>query len=453
MSRRRRQRFPSEPVRLHINSLSHEGRGVSNIDGKVCFVSGALPGEEVLARYVNSRRQFDELVTEKVIAAVSERVQPPCEFAGICGGCSLQHFNPDSQLAFKESVLLEHLSHHAGIDRHEIELLPRLNGPNEHYRRKARLAVRIVSKKGGALVGFREHRSSFITDMNNCQVLVAEAARLITPLRHLIDALQISREIPQIELAAGELGPDTDALQVALVLRHLAPLPDGDLERLRSFSEEWNVHWYLQPGGVDTVELFYPVLPQPRLHYFLPEFDLDIAFHPMDFTQINGDVNRAIVSRTMGLLALSPEDRVLDLFCGLGNFTLALARTASAVVGIEGSAAMVQRGQENAAHNRLINTQFYAADLSKTIASQPWVGQSYEKILLDPPRSGAAEIIDDVARLAAKRIVYVSCNPVTLARDAGKLLNAGYRLKSAGVMDMFPHTTHVESIALFETMD
>ncbi|MEX2469426.1 MAG: 23S rRNA (uracil(1939)-C(5))-methyltransferase RlmD [Pseudohongiellaceae bacterium] len=451
MSRRsRRQRLPVEPITLHVTSLSHEGRGVANRDGKVCFVAGALPGEEVSARYVNRRRQFDELLTEEVLQASAERVTPPCVFAGQCGGCSLQHLETGAQLAFKESVLLEHLSHHAGLEADAFELLPRLSGATEHYRRKARLAVRVVAKKGGALVGFRKKHSSFITDMDSCRVLVAEASDLIAPLRELIDALAASRDIPQIEVAAGERDADSDALQLALIVRHLVPLLPEDIALLEEFAAQWQVDLYLQPGGVDSVHKLYPAHTEPRLQYFLPEHDLRLRFHPMDFTQINGLINRRIIDQALGQLALNDTDRVLDLFCGLGNFTLPAARQAARVVGVEGSAEMVARGRENAQLNGLDNIDFHAADLTRPINDQSWAQQPFDKVILDPPRSGALEIIEQIADLNPARIVYVSCNPVTLARDASRLLARGYKLKSAGVMDMFPHTAHVESMAAFE---
>jgi len=451
MSRRaRRQRLPSEPVTLDIISLSHEGRGVANQDGKVCFVAGALPGEQVSARYVNRRRQFDELVTETVRRAGADRVTPPCEFAGRCGGCSLQHLDPEAQLAFKESVLIEHLSHHAGLAPDQFELLPRLAGATGHYRRKARLAVRVVARKGGALVGFREKHSSFITDMDSCSVLVAQASRLIAPLREMIDTLAACRDIPQIEVAAGERDADSEALQLALVLRHLVPLQPEDIASLEDFAARWQVDLYLQPSGVESVHKLYPADGEARLQYFLPAHGLRLRFHPMDFTQINGLINRRIIDQSLAQLALSPSDRLLDLFCGLGNFTLAAARQAAKVIGVEGSSEMVARGRENARLNSIGNVEFHAADLTRPIAEESWARERFDKVLLDPPRSGALEIIDEIACLGPARIVYVSCNPVTLARDASRLREHGYKLKSAGVMDMFPHTTHVESMAVFE---
>jgi len=455
MSRRRsrRQRLPTEPVLLDIESLSHEGRGVARIDGKVAFVDGALALERVSASYVRRRSQLDELKVVEVVNPASNRVVPPCEYAGVCGGCSLQHLESSAQLEFKESVLVEHLQQATGLDPTQYQLLPRIVSASQHYRRKARLAVRVVHKKGGVLVGFREKYSSFISDMLDCQVLVSEVAALITPLRELLNELQGKYEIPQIEVAVGERVPDAAAeKQVALVFRHLKPLTDADTELLCRFSDKHGLHCYLQPGGTDTVHRIVPNIDSelPRLRYFLPDQGITLQFHPMDFTQVNGEVNRLIVNRAMELLDVNSDERVLDLFCGLGNFTLPLARRAAQVVGIEGSEEMVRRGTENAALNGLHNIEFAAADLSKSMKTHSWAQSCYDKILLDPPRSGAIEIIPEVASLGATRIVYISCNPITLARDAAILQERGYKLKSAGVMDMFPHTTHVESMAVFE---
>lgn len=451
--RTRRQRLPVDPVTVTIESLSHEGRGVTHIEGKVAFVEGALPGETVEAVYQRRRSQLDELRCQKIIEAAAERVDAPCEYAGICGGCSLQHLAPAAQLAFKQSVLLEHLQHAAGLGADQFQLLPQMTGPTLHYRRKARLAVRMVRNKGGVLVGFREKGSSFITDMLDCQILESEVATLISPLRELLDGLDRRYDIPQIEVAIGELETDLAApKQVALVLRHLQPLSDADQQALQAFASERALHLYLQPAGNDSVWRLYPDRTDSaeRLYYFLPDQDLRLAFHPMDFTQINGAINRQIIGQALDHLTLESQDRVLDLFCGLGNFTLAIARQAAHVTGVEGSNEMVERGTENAQANNLPNTEFFAADLSKAIDDKPWAKQQFDKIVLDPPRSGAAEIIPQLAGMGASRIVYISCNPITLARDTGLLLQCGYELKSAGVMDMFPHTTHVESMAVFE---
>ncbi len=461
MSSRRRHRkaLPAEPVELEIESLNHEGRGVTRIEGKVGFVDGALTGEKVSAKYVRKRSSFDEFTTLEVIEPSSSRVAPGCEYFGICGGCSLRHLHSDDQVNLKESVLLDQLQHATGLDTEKFELLPQLRGDTDHYRKKARLAIRVVMKKGGVLVGFREKYSSFITDMKNCQILDASVAGLIPKMREFIMNLDGAMEIPQIEVAVGE-DSDTDVTTaeasdttadvrpVALIFRHLKPLSESDLAALTDFARQESFQLYLQPAGPDSVHKVWPE-GEERLRYYLPEFGLQLAFHPQDFTQVNSSINRQIVSRAISMLDLQDEDSVLDLFCGLGNFTLAAAKHCGRVIGVEGSAAMVERGYENASLNNVSNAQFFAADLTRSITDKEWAQQHFDKILLDPPRSGALEIMSEIAALNAARIVYVSCNPATLARDSAQLIKAGYELKSAGVMDMFPHTTHVESIALF----
>ena len=453
MSKRRfrRQKLPSEPVTLEISKLSHEGRGISHREGKVVFVDGALPGESVTASYVRRRNSYDELRADEVHAESPLRVKPPCAFAGSCGGCSLQHMESTAQIEFKQSVMLEQMEASLGRNLDGVEILETLRDQEFHYRRKARLAARFVSKKGGALVGFREKYSSFVAEMDSCEILVEEVACLIAPLRALFSELDGKMEIPQIEVAVGESAAEVDAPKVvALVVRHLAALSDADTDALKAFAERHSVEVYLQSGGVDTVARLWPQRDSDRLSYFLPDFGLELGFHPMDFTQVNAGINRKIVRRALDLLCLTEQDTVLDLFCGLGNFTLAAATRAGSVVGVEGSGEMVKRGGENAVKNGLTNTEFYAANLAKSFAAEPWAGRHYSKVILDPPRSGALEIIHEVAKLGAQRIVYISCNPATLARDTAELVSAGYVLNSAGVMDMFPHTTHVESMAVFD---
>jgi 23S rRNA (uracil1939-C5)-methyltransferase len=445
--RQRKRKLPSQPIELDILRLSHDGRGVASIDGKVAFVAGSLPGERVSAKYVRKRSQLDELRTETVLESAESRVVPDCEFASLCGGCTLQHMQAEAQIAFKKSVLFEKLEHATSLPEHEIESLPNLCAKSYHYRNKARLAVRYVAKKGGTLVGFREKHSSFIVDMNNCSVLVQEVADLINPLRDLINALRCRDLIPQIEVAVGERDVGK---QVALVIRHLLPLNDEDLAALQNFAKQYVCEIYLQSGGVDTVSKCWPEDGIERLHYRLDDYGLTMAFHPMDFTQVNSEINQKMIPLAIQLMELKAQDTVLDLYSGLGNFTLPMATQCKQVVGVEGSQAMVDRGQENAVANGIENASFYAADLMKPITGEPWADQHFDKVLLDPPRSGAIEIIDHIARLGAQKIVYVSCNPSTLARDAAQLIAQGYSLVSAGVMDMFPHTAHVESIALFE---
>lgn len=456
MSKRRfrRQKLPLEPIELDISSMSHEGRGIAHVDGKVVFVDGALPGEKVSANYVRRRSSFDELRTASVLVASPLRVEPACRFAGVCGGCSLQHMDSTAQIEFKQSVLLEQMQQATGGELVDVDILPTLRDQDFHYRRKARLAARFVSKKGGALVGFREKYSSFIAEMDDCEILVDEVACLIAPLRELFSDLDGKMEIPQIEVAVGESAPEESAPKVvALVVRHLAELSAADSEAFTRFAQQRGVELYLQPGGNETVARLWPQADSDRLRYFLPDFGLELGFHPMDFTQVNAGINRRIVRRAIDLLALTRDDSVLDLFCGLGNFTLAAATLAGSVVGVEGSEEMVQRGGENATKNGLSNTEFFAANLAKPFADESWGQRKYNKILLDPPRSGALEIIPEVAALGASRIVYISCNPATLARDTAELIKAGYVLRSAGVMDMFPNTTHVESMAVFDRLE
>lgn len=455
MSKRRfrRKKLPQELVNLDVEALNHEGRGIARINGKVAFVDGALEGENVDAKYVRRRSSLDELSAVNIYQPSPHRVDPVCKFSGVCGGCSLQHMNTTQQIALKESVLIEKLRQELGENEITFKTLSRVTGDHWHYRRKARLAVRIVEKKGGALVGFREKYSSFITDMDDCKVIVAEVSQLITPLKRLITSLDMGAFIPQIEVAVGEESVSSSEKKVALVIRHLREFTNSDLASLLQFGNDYAIELYLQPQGVNSVHKVFPADDFLRLEYFLPAFDLKFLFHPMDFTQVNAGLNRSIVSHAVDLLELDKYDTVLDLFCGLGNFTLPIATKALAVVGIEGSLEMVARGAENAEYNNIINTEFHSADLSKCFKHEKWAARAYDKILLDPPRSGAFEIIEAISAIGAKKIVYISCNPSTLARDTKVFLDNGYRLLSAGVMDMFPHTTHVESAAEFQRID
>jgi 23S rRNA (uracil1939-C5)-methyltransferase len=446
MRRRRRSRnIPTTPVVLDIEKLSHEGRGIAHHEGKVVFVEGALPGETVTALFTSRRDSFDEAKLSGIEKASSERVEPACKYAGICGGCSLLHFDARSQMAFKQEMLLEKLRH--AVPGAAFDVIPPLEGPVLGYRRKARLAVRYVHKKEQVLVGFREKHSTFITHMDSCAVLDARLSNLLPALSALIGNLQSFRHIPQVEVAGGD--PDSQGPTCALVFRHLLPLPDTDTEKLLAFGNDHGVAIYLQSGGMDTVHRICPETGEDRLYYRLPEHDLTMAFHPTDFTQVNGDINRRMIMQALSLLDPVADDRVLDLFCGLGNFTLPLARLASHVTGIEGAQEMVERGQENARCNGLDNTAFHCTDLTKSMQGVAWMASGFTKVLLDPPRSGAWEILPDIIALRPSRIVYVSCNPATLARDAEYLAGNGYALAQAGAMDMFPQTAHVEAMALF----
>lgn len=453
-SRRQRNKLPTEAVTLEIERLGHDGRGITHIDGKIAFVEGALPGETVSATYTRRRGQFDELKTGEVLVASADRVTPPCAHAQICGGCAMQHMHPSTQIALKERVLHEQMKHIGGLENYAH--LPVLTSATTHYRRKARLAVRYVNKKEDILIGFREKNSSFIAEMSYCSVLVEEVAALIAPLRVLVKDFDGRMVIPQIEVAVGE-HPDDPApdaqRQVALIVRHMEALSQQDQARLLDFASQHTLQLYLQPGGNDSVHKVWPQDDNNRLYYHLNEFGLRMAFHPTDFTQVNGDMNREMLSLALRLLDLQEDDVVLDLFCGLGNFTLPIATRCARVVGVEGSEEMVRRGTENAQANGISNASFYAANLCVDFDVETWAQPVYSKILLDPPRSGAIEIIPRIAAFRAPRIVYISCNPATLARDAGELARHGYRMTQSGVMDMFPHTGHVESIAEFVLLD
>ena len=445
MSKRRRKALPKEPVRCEVETLSHDGRGIARAEGKTQFVDGALPGETVMAKMVGSRSRFDELRTLEVLEAAPERQQPPCEFADLCGGCSLQHMSPDAQIRFKENTLREHFAHFGGIEP-EQWVEPMRSPDALGYRRKARLGVRYVKARESVLVGFREKRNSFLTDIDQCIVLDPRIGERIIPLRELLHDLVAFNRIPQVEVACG----DDSA---AMVFRNMDDLVPDDREKLIRFGQAHDLHIYLQPKGPDTVHRIWPESDgrdTERLSYRMEEFDLTMQFHPMDFTQVNAGINRDMVHRAAEWLDVQPGERVLDLFCGLGNFTLPLARKGGQVVGVEGDDAMVVRGRENARLNNLDNVEFFGADLHGDFTGQSWAKEGFDKILIDPPRSGAEDICKYLTAFGASRIVYVSCNPATLARDAGVLVRNGYRLVRAGVMDMFPHTTHVESIALFE---
>ncbi len=438
--RRRKQSLPVDPVSIEITALSHDGRGIGRIDGKTTFVDSALPGETVQFVYTQKRGKFDEGRTVEVVQASEDRVEPRCAQAGLCGGCSLQHMSPQAQIAMKQGVLLEQLQHFGTLQPKEV--LPPLTGPVYGYRRKARLGAKFVTKKEAVLVGFREKRNSFLAEIDQCHVLAEEVGLRFPELKELVMSLDAKTSIPQIEVAKGDDG-------VAIIVRHLEPLSEEDQQSLQAFCERHNLQLYLQPGGNDTVHKVWPQ-GEERLSYQLPGFDLEMKFHPSDFTQVNQEINQDMIARALAFMDVQPDERILDLFCGLGNFTLPLATKAAEVVGVEGDDAMVVRGRENAEHNGLQNVSFYGADLTQPFDDQPWGQGGFDKILIDPPRSGALEVVSKMTVFKPKRIVYVSCNPATLARDAGELKKQGYKLLKAGVMDMFPHTTHVESIAVFE---
>ena len=442
MGGRRGRRLPAEPVEVEVERLSHEGRGIGHREGRTVFVQGALPGETVSAQIRRRRRRQEEGQAVAVDNPAPDRVSPPCPHVGVCGGCSLQHMDPVAQIAHKQATLADLLSHTGGVS--PAEWLPPVTGPTWGYRRRARLGVKYVPRKGDrVLVGFRERFSPFVADIDSCHVLDPRVARHLPELASLIRGLSIPDRIAQIEVAAGDEA-------VGLVFRNLRPLTDEDQRQLVAFGAAHGLLIFQQPGNESTVE---PVGHEAtRLHYALPDFDLEFAFAPTDFTQVNAAINRQMVPLALDLLSVEPGMRVLDLFCGLGNFTLPLARRCARVIGVEGAASLVERARQNAAANGIDNADFHVADLAaEDVGQLPWLREPFDGILLDPPRSGAAEVLPALAALNANRIVYVSCNPATLARDAGTLVHEyGYRLRQAGVMDMFPHTAHVESIALFE---
>ncbi len=441
MARRRRKKIPRQAVELIIEDLAHDGRGVARLNGKTVFVSSALPGETVLAQLTHRWSQYDEAKTVSVTVPAVDRVEACCPHFDICGGCSLQHLHWNSQIQFKASLLKQQLQHFGEIQ--PDQWLEPLQVKAWGYRRKARLGVKHVFKKGGVLVGFREKQSHFIADIKSCSILHKKVGSLLLPLRAVIGQMDAKARLPQIEVAMGEA-------DCALVFRHLDPLSDHDRELLVTLAIEHQFDLYFQPGGADTVHKVWPENSVERLYYSLPEFHLKLAFHPMDFTQVNLEINQLMTLRAVDLLELRPQDKVLDLFCGLGNFSLPIATRAGEVIAVEVSESMVARGYENANRNRLNNIQFHTADLSADVSKTSWANQKFDKILIDPPRSGAREICQNITRFSAPKIVYVSCNPATLARDAGILKSKGYRMTHAGVMDMFPHTGHVESLAVFE---
>jgi 23S rRNA (uracil1939-C5)-methyltransferase len=429
---------PHPPRVATIESLDREGRGVTHVDGKTIFVEGALPSERV--EYLPYRRKssYEEARVARLLRRSSARAEPLCPYFGTCGGCSFQHANLATQVAAKQRVLEDALWR-LGKVRAEM-MLPPIQGEAWGYRRRARLAVRLVPKKGGVLVGFHERRSSYVADMRSCEVLPPHVSALLLPLRDLIGALSIADRLPQIEVAVGDR-------VTALVIRHLLPLTAEDERRLAAFAEAHCVQAWLQPGGPETARAFHP-LDAPELDYALPEFDVRIRFLPTDFTQVNAGVNERLVARAIRLLEPREGERIGDLFCGLGNFALPLARLGARVTGLEGNVNLVRRARENAARNALVANfevaDLFAAELSAALSR-------FEKLVIDPPREGAIEVVKSLPEDdGPNRIAYVACDAATLARDAGVLTSVkGYRIVAAGMVNMFPHTSHVESIALF----
>jgi len=434
----------AEPIArfAQVESLDQEGRGIAHVEGKAIFITGALPGESV--EYVPYQRKpnYELADTTRILRASPSRVIPRCPHYGVCGGCSLQHMDLRAQVAAKQRILEDNLAR-IGKVRAQIMLSPIL-GPDWRYRYRARLSARYVEKKSRQLLGFHERRSSFVADMGSCEVLPARISALLEPLRELIGSLSIRERVPQVELAIG------DAVDV-LVLRVLEAPRSDDAEKLRSFAEQYKIQFFLQPGGPDTARAYYPQ-DAAVLQYRIPDFDLTFPFHPTDFTQVNHDINRVLVRRALMLLDPQPGERIGDFFCGLGNFSLAIARRGAQVLGIDGNARLALRAKETALLNGVADQcSFIDRDLFK-ITEDEWKKIApFDRLLLDPPRDGAMELVKALGQMAPGRVVYVSCNPATLARDAGVLVNVhGYQLSAAGVINMFPHTSHVESIAVFD---
>lgn len=438
MGRSRKQ--PSlEPFELEISALDAKGLGLAVRGEKQLRVFDALPGEKVVARNLPGRSNRGRAETLEVLRVSGDRVGARCPEFGNCGGCSLQHMSMDAQLARKQAALLQTL-----LDNnvHPAEVYAPLDATHWNYRRKARLSVRDVPAKQRVLIGFRERNARFVADMTECHILHPVIAQALPGLSDLIGLLDARKTIPQIEIACGDE-------RCALIIRHLEPLSAGDTDRLRVFARETGLGVYLQAAGPESVELLEPEGFQ--LEYALHQPDLRFRFGPLDFVQVNGALNRQMVARALELLEPRDGDHVLDLFCGLGNFTLPLASKAGRVTGLEGSAEMVERARANALLNGLSNVEFHTADLYESADAPPWPAAGYTKALLDPPRSGAGEMLPWLAASGIRRVLYISCNPETLARDAGILVNQhGYKLLGAGVMNMFPHTHHSEAIALFE---
>ncbi len=429
-----------EPLEADVVDLAHDGRGIARLAGKAVFIEGALPGERVRFRVIKRRRRLEEAMLVDIVTASPDRVTPRCPHFGLCGGCSLQHLAPHAQLAAKQRQLLDNLERIGGV--RPLRVIEALQGPAFAYRRRARLGVKYVHKKGRVLAGFRERDKPYLADLRRCEILLERFATLPEELAGLVETLSIREHIPQVEVAAGDA-------TAALVFRIMAPLSAEDEAALARFGTRLGVQIHLQPKGLDSIR---PLLPNaPPLEYAVDGGEVTIEFGPSDFVQINRDVNLRMVEAALELLAPGPADTVLDLFCGLGNFTLPLSRRAAAVVGVEGDEGLVHKARRNALRNGIGNAAFFTQNLFEPAGFGAWAERAFDLVLLDPPRAGAIEIMERMAQWRPRRAVYISCHPGSLARDAGILVRGqGYRLIGAGVMDMFPHTTHVESIAVFE---
>ena len=426
---------------MRVESLDQEGRGIAHLDGKVIFIEGALTGETVEYASFQRKPSYELAEAKRIIRASVSRVDPRCRYFGVCGGCSMQHLEPRAQVAAKQRVLEDNLARIGKVTPETI--LSPIHGPTWQYRYRARFSARHVARKG-TLVGFRERRSSFVVDMGSCEVVPTRISALLIPLRELIASLSIRERLPQIELAIG------DAVDV-LVLRVIEPPDDADLERLKTFATTHRVQLMLQPRGPDSAYFLFP-REAIALQYRIADFDLVFPFDATDFTQVNHEINRVLVRRAIALLDPQPGERIADFFCGLGNFSLAIARRGAQVLGVEGNARLVQRAYGNAVLNGLAGQCSFLDRNLFEITVQDWKDLApFDRVLIDPPRDGAMELVKALGAMPPARIVYVSCNPATLARDAAVLVSVhGYRLAAAGVINMFPHTSHVESIAVFD---
>ncbi|MBT3811600.1 MAG: 23S rRNA (uracil(1939)-C(5))-methyltransferase RlmD [Gammaproteobacteria bacterium] len=444
MARRRfhkKRKLPEDPVKVTIESFTHDGRGVAHVDGKAVFIDEALPGEELEFIYTDSRKDYAEGRVDSLFTESPDRGEAACEHFGRCGGCSFQHVKDEQQIVIKQGLLAEQFQRIGKVTISEF--WEPLRGPHWGYRRKARMGVKYVAKKGRVLVGFRERRNQFLAEIESCKVMHPIIGEKLMELSAMIGLLSIKDKIPQIEVAIG----DQDCV---LAFRVLEPATDADKEVMRAFGKEHNISMCLQSKGPDTIT---PIEGEPEVMptYALPDQGITFRFKPAMFTQVNYEINRKMVNLVMQEMNFTAQDRVLDLFCGLGNFTLPIATKAGHVVGIEGDQPLVNHAKENALLNNLSNVEFFAADLSKDVSDQAWARQKYNKVMLDPSRAGASEVLHNLKKWEPELVMYVSCNPSTLARDAGILVNdLGYTLVKAGVMDMFPQTGHVESIALFK---
>jgi len=437
---RRRQSLPSAPVAAHVTDLTHEGYGVARVNGKTVFIAGALPAEDVHFVYSARKRNYDQGRVSSIEQPSPLRVEPECPHFGVCGGCSLQHLQADEQIHFKQKILLDNLARIGHVEPQTTRVPMR--GPAWGYRRKARLGLKYVFKKEKLLIGFREAASRYLADLSLCKILIPAVGERLTEIADCIRQLSIYQAVPQIEVAAGDEN-------IALVIRHLQPLSEADRQCLVEFARSRGFDIYTQAAGPDSIVPLWPA--SPALYYRLEQFGLRFDFLPTDFIQVNAQINQQVISAVLTALDLQPQHRVLELFCGIGNFSLPIARHCGQVVAVEGDAALVERARANAAANVIDNVDFHVSNLMQDLPALPWWHkQHYDRVFLDPPRSGAQEVLPVLAQLKPSRIVYVSCNPATLARDAGILCGEyGYRLSEAGVMDMFPHTAHVESIAVF----